>query len=174
MAYLIQPPAQSADACNLLFTYSVEDPTRSEMAMILDFQDWGWQVSLHLPNDPVFLEAMDELEKAIKKRRQQTQSVYGNVGNNAPRLTLEETWEGEAKRRLTAGLYDRVYQVEAKREVVKLEVRREEHLGTVPEEQHVPHVAEVKHIPWPGFEEDETQEIDNNVSEDESDQQVND
>jgi hypothetical protein len=166
MAYLIQPPAQSVDACNPLFTYSIEYPSSSEMSvsMILDFQDWGWQVSLHRPNDPVYLEAMADLERAIKKRRRRTQLAFGDVVSDAPRLTLEEIWEGEAKRSLKAGLYDKVYEVEG---------RREEHpnLDTVPEEPHVEQVAEVDCIPWPGTEADESN---THVSEGQSDQQVND
>jgi hypothetical protein len=165
MAYLIQPPAQSVDACNPLFTYSIEGTTRSEKAMILDFQDWGWEVSLHRPNDPVYLEAMADLDRAIKKRRRRTQLVFGDVVNDASRLTLEEIWEGEAMRRLKAGLYDKVHEVEG---------RREEHpnLDTVPEEQHVEQVAEVDFIPSPGTEADETQENNIHVSEDQSDRQV--
>jgi hypothetical protein len=62
------------------------------MSIILDFQDWGWQVSLHRPNDLVYLEAMEELEKATRKRRRQTQLVY------APRLALEEIF-GRGRRK---------------------------------------------------------------------------
>jgi hypothetical protein len=75
---------------------------------------------------------------------------------------------------LRSRICDRVYQVEAKREVGMSDGRREEHLETVPEEQHVARVAEVEHIPWPESEANETQAIENNVSEDERIQQVND
>jgi hypothetical protein len=140
-SYLIQPPAQSVDACNPLFTYSVEDPTREEMSHILDLWDWGWEVSLHPPNDPEYLEAIVETERAIKKRRWLTQFFDGDCLGGAPRMTLEQIWIGEAERRLRATLF---VVEEEERGMGRLEEWREKHLETVPEEPYGWQMAEVQ------------------------------
>jgi hypothetical protein len=164
MSYLIQPPAQSVDACNPLFTYSVEDPTREEMSHILDLRDWGWEVSLHRPNDLLYLEAMEETERAIKKRRRLTQFVDGDCLGGAPRMTLEQIWIGEAERRLRAGLF---VVEEEERGMERLKEWRGEPLETVSEEPHGWQMAEVELLRFPANEATEVQEPDTNVSKDE-------
>jgi hypothetical protein len=159
----------SVDACNPLFTYTIEDPTREEMSHILDFQDWGWEVSLHRPGNPVYLEAMEELDRALARRRRNMQLVHGNVVGSAPRLTLEQIWIGEARRRLSAGLYA----VEEEGGVGGLEERRKLPLETVLEEPHEgQREAEVEQIPWPGKEDHENLANDNTVGNQEDDNQV--
>jgi hypothetical protein len=168
MSYLIQPPALSVDACNPLFTYLVEQPTQEEMSHILDLRDWGWQVSLHRPSDLVYLEAMEDLDKALARRRRNAQLVHGDIVGSAPRLSLEQIWVGEANRRLRAGLYV----VEEEGMVGELEQRRERPLETVLEEQHEGQLAEAELVPWQRNEEEQYQVNDSTVSDDQNDNQV--
>jgi hypothetical protein len=105
MLYLIKPPAHSIDACNPLLTYTLADSTTSELSKIRDLQNWGWDVSVHLQDDAEYLDAIEETEKATKKRRRMTQMVYGDMVGDGPRLTFDEVWEREATKTLTQGLH---------------------------------------------------------------------
>ncbi|KAI4628313.1 hypothetical protein J4E80_002451 [Alternaria sp. BMP 0032] len=99
MPYLVQPPAQSIDACNPLLTYTLADPLPAEISILKDLQKWGWQVSVHFEDEEVYVDAVREIEKAIKKMRRRTQMIYGDVVGDSPRLTLEEMWQREATKK---------------------------------------------------------------------------
>lgn len=106
MPYLIQPPAHSIDTCNQPFTYTLADPTPSELSKIKDLQKWGWQVSLHSQDDEKCLAATKGIEKAIKKKRRRTQMVYGDMMGDGSRPTFEEVWEQESIKRSTQRLFE--------------------------------------------------------------------
>ncbi|KAH6882201.1 hypothetical protein BKA58DRAFT_15498 [Alternaria rosae] len=105
MLYLVQPPAQSIEACDPLFTYALSDPIPSEISMLKNFQNWGWEVSVHFHDDATYLNATKEVEKAIKTRRRRTQMIHGDMVGDIPRLTLEELWQRETTKRSEQELY---------------------------------------------------------------------
>jgi hypothetical protein len=99
MPFLIQPAAHSLDACNPLFTYFVTDLTPSELSIIDDLHNWGWEVTLCAENDSTYLEALQETYECIERRRRR-------VSGHSPRLTLEQVWEKEARKMMMKGLYE--------------------------------------------------------------------
>ncbi|KAI4942081.1 hypothetical protein J4E91_010280 [Alternaria rosae] len=105
MPYLVQPPAQSIEACDPLFTYALGDPIPSEISILKDLQNWGWEVSVHFHDDATYLNATKEVEKAIKTRRRRTQMIHGDMVGDSPRLTLEELLQRETTKRLEQELY---------------------------------------------------------------------
>ena len=99
MPYLVQPPAQSIEACDPLLTYTLADPLPAEMSILEDLQKWGWQISVHFEDEEPYIDAGRKIEKAIKKMRRRTQMIYGDVVGDSPRLTLEEMWQREATKK---------------------------------------------------------------------------
>jgi len=95
MPYLVQPPAQSSEACDPLFTYVLDDPIPSEIRILKDLKERGWEVSVHFHDDVVYLNATKEIGKAIKTIRRRTQIIHGDMVGDSPRLTLEEMWQRE-------------------------------------------------------------------------------
>jgi hypothetical protein len=106
MTFLVQPPAHSVDAYNPLFIYTLADPISSELRILEDLQDWGWEISVHSHDDVIYLDAVRAIEKAIKTRRRRTQMIYGDMVGDSPRLTLEEMWHREATKKSGKGRYE--------------------------------------------------------------------
>ncbi|KAI4636099.1 hypothetical protein J4E83_001053 [Alternaria metachromatica] len=106
MPYLVQPPAQSIEACDPLFTYVLDDPIPSEIRILKDLKERGWEVSVHFHDDAVYLNATKEIGKAIKAIRRRTQMIHGDMVGDSPRLTLEEMWQREMTSRSEQELYD--------------------------------------------------------------------
>ncbi|KAI4917306.1 hypothetical protein J4E90_003813 [Alternaria incomplexa] len=105
MPYLVQPPAQSSEACDPLFTYVLDDPIPSEIRILKDLKERGWEVSVHFHDDVVYLNATKEIGKAIKTIRRRTQIIHGDMVGDSPRLTLEEMWQREMTSKSEQELY---------------------------------------------------------------------
>ena len=106
MPYLVQPPAQSIEACDPLFTYVLDDPIPSEIRILKDLKERGWEVSVHFHDDAVYLNATKEIGKAIKAIRRRTQMIHRDMVGDSPRLTLEEMWQREMTSRSEQELCD--------------------------------------------------------------------
>lgn len=99
MPFLISPPLHSPYTSNPLYTYTIPTLYDYEQPIIRDLETWGWIVTWHREDDKEYIDALKEIDKAEKRRRRRTQMVFGEMVGEGPRLTLEEVWEAEGKRR---------------------------------------------------------------------------
>ncbi|KAF1831014.1 hypothetical protein BDW02DRAFT_607611 [Decorospora gaudefroyi] len=106
MPYLLRPPPHSTDAHNPLFTYTLNDNDYATTLIhqVQDLQAWGWQISHHDENDPVYIDAVLATERCVKQRRRRTQMVFGEVVGVGERVGVWGVWEREREARGVRGV----------------------------------------------------------------------
>lgn len=101
MPFIVAPPEDFEDA--LLLT--VIDADHSEVDMLRDLRDWGWNIVRRDSQDPEFIDALAQIEKDIRRRRRRTHAIAGEITGYRERPTLEEVWEVEARKKQRESLW---------------------------------------------------------------------
>jgi hypothetical protein len=106
MPFLVRPPLDLAVAENLGCTYTLIEPDDSEWSMLQDMHQWGWHITRHNFGDEVFIDALKQIERDVKRRRRHTHAIGGELIGYQTRPTLEDLWYEEGEKMLEQRAYE--------------------------------------------------------------------